>query len=70
MIPMVYFLGFLWRFKRGAKEEEELIYSFVHLESLRQSIHLFSGEFLAWRRAHLVRREHHQKGGISELRLQ
>jgi hypothetical protein len=32
--------------------------------------HLFCGVVLAWRRAHLVRRAHHQQGGLSELSLQ
>jgi hypothetical protein len=32
------FRFFLWRFKRGASGKEDLIHSYVHLESLRGSI--------------------------------
>ena len=40
MISAIDHLGSLWRFKRGAKEEGEFIPSFVHLESLRESIEM------------------------------
>jgi NAD kinase len=40
MISIIHSLGFLMEFKRGAKGKEELIQSFVHLESLRESMRM------------------------------